>query len=228
MLVLGDLIEQFDPEGSGQDDLGLGQWTFMKFTGGDGVVTRVICRYSPCSNKKKDSGTVYQQHRRHLINKLNVLTCPREWFCKDLLQQMNQWRAAGKRLVLCLDANENIYRAKLGWQLTDLHGLGMKEVVGEFLVRQLGATFFRGSEPINAIWATSNLEVAHGCIMPVGYGVGDHHLFVVDFSTASMIGMCPPKIIRPALRRLNTKIPGCALQYNQALQKNILRCQLLE
>ncbi len=91
MLVFGDLIEhQFDPEGLGQDNLGLGRWTFMKYTEGDGVVTRVICGYSPCSNKKKDSGTVYQQHQRHLINKLFVLTCPRERFCKDLLQQMKQ------------------------------------------------------------------------------------------------------------------------------------------
>jgi hypothetical protein len=83
--------------------------------------------------------------------------------------------------------------------------------------RQLGATFFRGIERIDAIWGTSDLEVAHACVMPVGYGVGDHHLFVVDFSTASMIGTCPPKIICPALRRLNTKIPGCALRYNRAL-----------
>jgi hypothetical protein len=43
-----------------------------------------------------------------------------------------------------------------------------------------------------------------------------------------MIGTCPPKIVCPALRRLNTKIPGCALRYNRALQKNILHHQLLE
>ncbi len=107
----------------------------MKFSGGNEVVTQVICGYSPCSNKKKDSGTVYQQHRWHLINKLNVLTCPRQRFRKDLLQQMKQWRAAGERLVLYLDANETIYRAELGQQLTDLHGLGMKKVVGEFTGR---------------------------------------------------------------------------------------------
>ncbi len=52
--------------------------------------------------------------------------------------------------MLCLDANENIYRAELGRQLADLHGLGMKEVAGDFMGRQLGATFFRGSEPIDA------------------------------------------------------------------------------
>jgi hypothetical protein len=39
MLVFGDLIEHFDPEGLGQDNLGLGRWMFMKFTGGEGVVT---------------------------------------------------------------------------------------------------------------------------------------------------------------------------------------------
>jgi hypothetical protein len=91
LLVFGDLIEQFDPEGSGQEDLGLGQWTFIKFTGGEGCVTRVICGYLPCSNKVKDSGTVYQQHCRHMINNLNVLPCPRELFHEDLLQQMKQW-----------------------------------------------------------------------------------------------------------------------------------------
>ena len=43
-----------------------------------------------------------------------------------------------------------------------------------------------------------------------------------------MIGTCPPKIVHPTLRQLNTKIPGCAIWYNQALQQNILRHQLLE
>jgi len=139
-----------------------------------------------------------------------------------LLQQMKQWWEVGKQLVLCLDENENIYRAALGHQLTDLHGLGMTEG------RRLGATFFRGHEPFDAVWATRDLDVAHACIMPVGYKVSDHHLFVVDFSTASMIGTCPTKIIRPALHELNTKIPGCALWYNQSLQINILLHWLLE
>jgi hypothetical protein len=64
--------------------------------------------------------------------------------------------------------------------------------------------------------------------MTVGYRVSDHHLFVVDFSTASMVGTCPPKIIHLALRRLNTKIFKCALWYNWALRKSILCHQLLE
>jgi hypothetical protein len=59
---------------------------------------------------------------------------------------MKQWQAAGKPLVLCLDVNENIYRAELGQQLTDLHGLGMQEVVGNFTGKRLGVTFFQGQQ----------------------------------------------------------------------------------
>jgi hypothetical protein len=88
MMVYGNLIEQFDPEESGQDDLGLGRWTYMLFCGTNITVTRVICGYSPCANKKKDSGTVYQQHRQHLINKLKDDTCSRSRFWEDLLRKM--------------------------------------------------------------------------------------------------------------------------------------------
>ncbi len=49
---------------------------------------------------------------------------------------MRQLRWAGERLILCLDTNKNIYLGELGRELTDLHGLGMKEVVGEGEVRR--------------------------------------------------------------------------------------------
>jgi hypothetical protein len=135
MMVYGNLIQQFDPEASGQDDLGLGRWTYMLFHGTNNTVTRVICMYSLCANKKKDSRTVYQQHCQHLINKLGDDTCPWSQFWEDLLRQMRQWCWAGERLILCLDANKNIYLGKLERELTDLHGLGMKEAVGEFTTR---------------------------------------------------------------------------------------------
>jgi hypothetical protein len=83
----------------------------------------------------------------------------------------------------------------MGQQLMDLHGLGMKEVVGDFTTKQLGATYFWGCEPIDAIWATSDVTVANVCMMPVGYGVGDHRLFVVDFATETVVGTSLQKIV---------------------------------
>jgi hypothetical protein len=65
--------------------------------------------------------------------------------------------------------------------------------------------------------------------MPVGYGIENHRLFVVDFATTLLVGTgCMQKIIRPALCRLNTKIEECAQRYNKALKRNLLRHCLLE
>ncbi len=42
---------------------------------------------------------------------------------------LQEWRAGGDRLIVCLDANENIYTQALGNMLTDPEGLGMVEAV---------------------------------------------------------------------------------------------------
>ena len=104
----------------------------------------------------------------------------------------------------------------------------MKEVVGDFTGRQVGPTYFRGSKPIDAVWATSDLQVAGACIMPAGYGIGDHRLFVIDFVTSSLIGLSPKRIVRPQARRLNCKIPGAVQAYNKRLEEKISRHRLIQ
>ncbi|KAL7478009.1 hypothetical protein ACHAWX_000322, partial [Stephanocyclus meneghinianus] len=59
--------------------------------------------------------------------------------------------------------------------------------------------------------------------MPVGYGVGDHHLFQIDFRLESIIGMAPPKIVRAAARRLNNKLPAVTSKYNKELEMLYIR-----
>jgi hypothetical protein len=104
----------------------------------------------------------------------------------------------------------------------------MKEVVGDFTAQQLGATYFRGSDPIDGVWATGDITVTSACVMPVRFGVGDHRLFVVNFATTTLVGSGLTTVARPALRRLNTKISGCADRYNRSLHRNILCHRLLE
>jgi hypothetical protein len=65
--------------------------------------------------------------------------------------------------------------------MTNKDGLNITEVVGDFTGKKLGPTFFQGTTPINGIWATKDLVVTHACVMPIGYGVGDHCIFVIDF-----------------------------------------------
>ena len=127
-----------------------------------------------------------------------------------------------------MDANEDIYKKSIGKTLTNEEGLAMKEVVGDFTGKKLGATFFRGTKPIDGIWATSDVVVTGACVMPAGYGVGDHRLFVVDFLTSSLVGATPPKIVRAGARRLNTNIPGAADSYTNKVDDQLLRHRVIE
>ena len=85
-----------------------------------------------------------------------------------------KWREAGDRLIVCLNANENIYSKDLGKVLTRSDGLNMSEVVGDFTGSLVGPTFFRGRNPIDGVWATKDIQVVNACAMLAGFGVRDH------------------------------------------------------
>jgi hypothetical protein len=120
-----------------------------------------------------------------------------------------------------MDANENIYKKSIGKALMDVAGLGMREVVGDHTGMPLGATYFRGSSPIDAVWATPDVEVVGACVMPCGFGVGDHRLFVVDIKTESLVGAKPPRVIRAGARKLNTKLPHVKEKYIDVLEREL-------
>ncbi len=64
--------------------------------------------------------------------------------------------------------------------------------------------------------------------MPAGYGIGDHRLFVINFSAADMIGIPCQKVTHPTSRGLNTKIPRVAAAYIRILEGKVLSQQLME
>jgi hypothetical protein len=206
----------------GKDVTGLGRWVVITLCGMGGFVMRVVCGYNPCGNALPHSGTVYQQHQRFLITRQHSMVCPRVKFREDLLALLTTWQEQGDQIIVCLDANEDIYKKSLGKALTSEAGLAMKEVVGSYTGKKLGPTYFRGSKPIGGIWATSDVTIASACVMPVGFGIGDHRLFVVDVLTASLVGSEPICIVRPHARRLNTKIPGVLKAYNEELERQVL------
>lgn len=228
LLLYGPLIDQYDFEASGKDDTGLGRWVVMVFRSSEGIRTRIVCGYNPCVTQRKATRSTYQQHRRYLILKESDRTCPRRRFHDDLVKQLQQWRDEGDRLIVCMDANENIYKKSMGKSLTSPDGLNMQEVVGTFTGQQVGATHFRGTQPIDGIWATQDVVVTGACVMPAGYGVGDHRLFVIDFLTSSLVGLSPPRIVRAGARRLNTNIEHAEANYVDGLQEQVRRHNVIQ
>ncbi len=65
--------------------------------------------------------------------------------------------------------------------------------------------------------------------MPAGYGAGNHHMFVIDFQEASIVGKEPPHIQHFSVRRLNTQASsGATKKYVEHLEANIARHRLIE
>jgi hypothetical protein len=143
-------------------------------------------------------------------------------FQQDLVKALKQWRQEGDRLIVCMDANKDIYKKSIGKTLMDRDGLNMVEEVGEFTGKKIGPTFFQGSKPINGIWTTADIIVTHAWVMPAGYGVGDHHLFVMDLQEASLIGEAPFRVQQFTSRRLNTKVSrGATRNYLACLEASL-------
>ena len=164
-----------------------------------------------------ESRNSYHRQRRYLVLKEKDRTCPRKRLHDDLIMQLQDWREEVDRIIICIDANKEIYKKILGKSITARYGLNMNEVVGAFTGKNIQATFFKASKPIDAVWETPDKFVVGACVMLLGYGVGDHHLFVLDFLTSSMIVKTPPQIIRSGARRLNTKIPSTKETYTNFL-----------
>jgi hypothetical protein len=112
-----------------------------------------------------------------------------------------------------MDHNEHVIQGNLGKALADRDGLDLWEADLQHTGDSPGATFFRGSKPIDGIWISSDIDISNVCVIPFGYDVGDHCAFILDIPIESLVGINPVKIGRPASRQLNSKLPGCSKAY---------------
>jgi hypothetical protein len=179
----------------GKDKEGLGRWCWILLGGNNGHQTRIISAYNPCKNKTVNSGTTYQQQRRYFITRIKDLTCPRTLFWRDLIKQIKSWREMGDKIMLFMDHNKHITNGLLGKELGDRNELDLREAIFQHTGTSPGATFFRGFKPIGGLWVLGDIDISNACVMPFGYGVGDHRAFVLDLPLESLTGVDPVKIV---------------------------------
>ncbi len=111
------------------------------------------------------------------------------------MKQIKEWREAGERIILFMVHNKHVINEPLGKVLADEEGLDLHEAIVQHTGTSSGATFFRGSKPINGMWVLSNLKISNACVMPFGYGIGDHRAFILDIPIESLVGVDPVKIV---------------------------------
>ena len=87
--------------------------------------------------------TSYQQQQIYPVLKEKYRTCPRKRIQDGLIRQLKYLREEGYQIILCMDANKDIYKKILGKSITARYELNMKEVVRTFTGKNIVATFFR-------------------------------------------------------------------------------------
>ena len=146
---------------------------------------------------------------------------------EDLLKEIARWRLAGFEVILALDANQNIYTGPLATALQD-ERYGLSCLFQAATGSDAPKSHFRGSEPITTIFGSGGLTVGDAMAYPHWYGVGDHRVFVLEVSAASLFGGKYPKIGAPSSRALNCKISRIRRNYNNVLKSLVRRHKMHE
>ena len=139
----------------GTDHTNLGRWSWYTLEGESGHRTKIITAYAPVGNERSSTGSNWK-HQQRYIQKNNLLTTVFEMFCDDLCTLLQDWQSQNDRIILLMDANNNVHNGTLSKRLAgDL--IQMKEAVHKVKRGQGPNTHIRGSEPFDGIWHTPEL-----------------------------------------------------------------------
>ena len=183
VLAHGQLCHRFFSTGA--DERGLGRWAWLHIHGTRRASARIISVYRPCKTTSVlQNSTVYKQQVKHLKDK-DIDICPLEQFSIDLLALLQKWMAAGDKIILLIDSNEDIRDGTFDRELRqiDLHS--------EIRTRHGNTpppTQQKGSFPIDDIYVSGNVLIDKAGYMPFGDGPGDHRGLYIDVNLQNLVG----------------------------------------
>ena len=216
VLVFDELLQYtHEPQ---HDFRGLGRWTSFCFWANPEHKVRIVSAYQVGRGKPRGLETVYQQQMAY-IREHDLQMDPREFFRTDFIQQLKLWRRAGERLIVCIDSNEHILRDELSLLLAK-PGVDLEEVT--HLHWDPGPephTYVDGSEPIDGVYKTPDVEIVGLTQLNFLESCGDHRTCIFDVTTRSFIGKFQNKIVRPTARRVTTKQPSSIAEYNRLVEQ---------
>jgi hypothetical protein len=183
-----------------EDFRGLGRWCSNLFYSDPDHRTRLVAAYNVGRQSLKGLKTIYQQQLRFIqLHGLN--TTPSRLFLTDFVAQLMTWRRLGDRLLIFMDMNEHILRGSVARYLLSM---GLAEATQRNWGIVEPHTYIGGTEPIDGVWHTPDLEVYAVSQLSFHEGLGDHQTVLVDITTHSAIGKHDFKVIHPEAWRLNS------------------------
>ena len=207
--------------GTGADERGLGRWSWILLRGKHNLNTRIVTAYQPNATMyTKCLGSVFKQQERYfLLN--NIDDDPVAMFRKELCACLLKWIRKGERIILMIDANEDVRDGPLSKRLREL-GL-ISPIQTKFGSLNMPPTYHRGSVPIDAIFVSPSVCVDKTGMLEFGNGPGDHRAIFIDVHQQYIIGEDPYKIHRQQARRLISTNPMVVDRFNRDFEFQLSR-----
>ena len=147
--------------------------------------------------------------------------------CNDLCVVLRQWRARGDIIVFMIDANKNIKDNMLSRTLA-AEDITLKEAVRSVSPGHGPITHFRGTELIEGIWYTPDMELRGTDYLPFDVDMRDYWPVLTNFTQTLLLGVNLPHIVQPAARRLNSQVDRIRDKYNKDLKYKFRQGQFFE
>ena len=125
-LAFGDLASRVSEIGI--DERGLGRYAWMKFEGRQGHVARILSVYVPCCTSRGSGDLTVMSQQRRQLEHMRIEGCPRNVLLENVHAKLLEWRQNGERIVVFIDANENMTCGKFHSMLSG-PDLGLREAV---------------------------------------------------------------------------------------------------
>lgn len=200
----------------GKDERELGMFSWYSTEGKDGFKTVFISAYAPCS---APGSSTYYQHMIRYIQEQGLNTNPKDLFRYSVVHFIQSMRAKKHRIVLMMDSNENVVDGFLSKRLAE-GDIRMREAVHRAMPGKKGPpTHFKGSQSIDGIWISDELELISASYLPFDGDLGDHRPVVIDLHMRSVLGTLLHRIVPPKARRLNSKCPRIRDEYLALVRK---------
>ena len=102
-------------------------------------------------------------------------------------------------MIISLDSNEHI---RTGHLARSFRRLGLVDSITAVTSASTPDSHINGSKPLDAIWVSSDIEVATASICPHTFSVGYHRDIMIDISRSSLLGSRTIPLLPTKMRRL--------------------------
>jgi hypothetical protein len=145
--------------------------------------------------------TVWDQHLQYFEARGEIRD-PRLMFQYNLMSLLHQWKAAGDKILLMGDFNENVYSGPIALALLE-DALRLSKICLRTTRDTLPPTYARGRTPIDTMFGTVGLVCTAASLLPARVGVGNHEVFMADFTSELIFRDAFLHVILIASRLLN-------------------------